>query len=927
MRKSRVFQNYHRHTHYTNPKVSDSIARNEDYAKRAAELGHGIISSCEHGYQGRYIECHELAEKHGLKFLFGAEAYWVNDRKEADRTNCHIFLGARNEKGRQAINDALSEANISGFHYQARLDRELILSLPPQDVIVTSACIAFWKYNDVDSFVEQLHDHFRGNFFLEVQYHNTESQRTLNQRILQLHNALKIPIIMGCDSHYIHPEDGIERDDFLVSKGMVYDDEEGWYLDYPNGDEAYRRFAEQCVLSHQEIIDAMDNTNVFLDVEKYDNPCFNTEIKMPTLHPDWSQKQRDAEYRRLVMQGFDAYRPQILDDQVQHYLDETNREMDIVAETKMSDYFIDNYHIIRRGKELGGHLTMSGRGSGPSFFTNMLLGFTDIDRISAKVKMYPERFMSATRILQTKNLPDIDFNVADAAPFAQAQKDVLGDDHAYPMIAYGTMKKSSAWKMFAKSQGINFEIANEVSNQIKRYEMALNRAEEDEKGDIDPLDFIDLEFHEIFKRSEVYQGIITSWSIAPCSYLLYQGSIRKEIGLVRIKDNLCCLMDGKWAEVYHFLKNDLLTVKVVDLIYRAYAQLGREPDSVNELLQLCPPDDPAWDVYKKGCTLGINQCEQPGTSSRVGKFNPKNISEICAFVAAIRPGFKSMYKIFESREPFQYGIKAFDNLLATPEMPSSFCLYQEQQMNALNFSGLDMSECYTAIKNIAKKRVEKVLAYKTVFLNGFKQAIVEQDGLPPDVADEKAHMVWQIIEDSSRYSFNASHSYCVAIDSLYGAYLKAHHPLEFYSAFMQIQEKKGDKDKLTAARVEAEEYFKIHFQPYRFGQDNRDITVDREHFAINNSLSAIKGFGKAVGETIYEVGQRPHETFMELLMDLDAHGLKSSKVEPLIKIDYFAQYGNSAELLRMNGLFEFSSAAWQKASGRTSLAKARCGIL
>ena len=210
MRKSRVFQNYHRHTHYTNPKVSDSIARNEDYAKRAAELGHGIISSCEHGYQGRYIECHELAEKHGLKFLFGAEAYWVNDRKEADRTNCHIFLGARNEKGRQAINDALSEANISGFHYQARLDRELILSLPPQDVIVTSACIAFWKYNDVDSFVEQLHDHFRGNFFLEVQYHNTESQRTLNQRILQLHNALKIPIIMGCDRP-LYPPGGRHR--------------------------------------------------------------------------------------------------------------------------------------------------------------------------------------------------------------------------------------------------------------------------------------------------------------------------------------------------------------------------------------------------------------------------------------------------------------------------------------------------------------------------------------------------------------------------------------------------------------------------------------------------------------------------------------------------------------------------------------------
>lgn len=406
MRTSRTFQNYHRHTHYTNPKISDSIAKNEDYAKRAVELGHGIISSCEHGYQGRYIECHKLAQEHNLKFLFATEAYWVNDRHEQDRSNCHIFLGARNENGRQAINDVLSEANISGFHYQARLDRELILSLPPQDVIITSACIAFWKYDNVDSFVEKLRDHFGKNFFLEVQYHNTESQRLLNQRILRLHNELKIPIIMGCDSHYINAEDGVEREDFIISKGITYADEEGWYLDYPNGEEAYRRFAAQCVLSHQEIVDAMDNTNVFLEVEPYDNPCFNTEIKMPTLYPDWTQRQRDTEYRRLVMQGFEAYRPQIPEDQVQHYLDETRREMDIVTETKMSDYFIDNYHIIRRGKELGGHLTMSGRGSAVSFATNMFLGFTEVDRIAAKVKMYPERFMSATRILQSKSLPD-----------------------------------------------------------------------------------------------------------------------------------------------------------------------------------------------------------------------------------------------------------------------------------------------------------------------------------------------------------------------------------------------------------------------------------------------------------------------------------------------------------------------------------------
>lgn len=552
----RQYQNYHKHSYFTNTRVSDSIVSYADYGDRAVELGQQILSSCEHGYQGRYIETFEEANKRNLKFLFAAEAYWVNDRKEADGTNCHIILAAKNENGRQAINGALSEANISGFYRQARLDRELILSLPPDDVWVTSACVAFWKYDDVDSFVEQLHNHFGKNFFLEVQYHNTEKQRELNQRILKLHDELKIPLIMGCDSHYIYPNGDQGRTDFLASKGMVYDDEAGWYLDYPDADTAYDRFASQCVLSHSQIIDAMDNTNVFLDVETYDSPIFNDEIKMPTIYPDKDQEFKNEAYRKLVWQGWDEYKSQIPEEKWPEYEKEIELETKIVTDTSMSDYFIDNYYIIKRGRELGGHLTMSGRGSAVSFFTNKLLGFTEVDRVAAKVKMYPERFMSVARILESGSLPDVDQNVADPAPFAQAQQEVLGENHAYPMIAYGTMKKSSAWKMYAKSQDVEFHLANAVSDQIRKYENAVKHADEDDKDDIDIMDYIEPRFRDIYRQSEIYQGIITSWSIAPCAYLLYQGDIPREIGLVRVKDHLCCLMDGHWAEIYHFLKND-----------------------------------------------------------------------------------------------------------------------------------------------------------------------------------------------------------------------------------------------------------------------------------------------------------------------------------------------------------------------------------
>ena len=118
----RIFQNYHKHSMYTNVRISDSAVTPEAYALRAKELGHTIVSSCEHGWQGNYFETIEIAKKYGLKPLIGAEVYWVKDRFEKDRSNCHMFIGAKNERGRQALNDVLSEANLTGFYGQPRLD-------------------------------------------------------------------------------------------------------------------------------------------------------------------------------------------------------------------------------------------------------------------------------------------------------------------------------------------------------------------------------------------------------------------------------------------------------------------------------------------------------------------------------------------------------------------------------------------------------------------------------------------------------------------------------------------------------------------------------------------------------------------------------------------------------------------------------------
>lgn len=899
----KIFQNYHRHSFYTNIKIPDSATYNEDYAKRAVELGHSIISSVEHGTQGRYIEAYELAQKYNLKFLFGTEAYWVKDRKESDRTNAHICLLAKNENGRQAINDILSEANISGYYYQPRIDYELIFSLPKDDVWATSACLAFWKYGkETEEFVKKLHDYFGKNFYLEVQNHNTPEQAKLNQEILNIANNHHIPIIYGCDSHFISNDREWERDEFIKSKGIIYEDEKGWYMDYSDGETAYNRFTKQGILTKAQIEEAMDNTNIFLDVATYDNPIFNKEVKMPTLYPNLSQEERNKLYDNLVWSQWDKEKIKIPVELHKLYEEEIKKEIETVHITNHADYFLSDYEMVKRAIEKGGLITDTGRGSGVSFYTNKLLGFTKVDRIASPVKMYPERFMSATRILEAKTLADLDLNLANPSVFIEAQKEIFGDEHTYPMIAYGTMKVKSAWKMYARAKNISFDLANEVSEQIEKYENALKHKEEDD-DEIDVYEYVDEKYHDILRESESYLGIVDNVKIHPCGHLIYQGNIRKDIGLVKTKSGkkefLCTIMDGKWAEEYKFLKNDLLKVSVVEIIKKVYKRIGVEPHDVNELIELSKDNEKIWNIYDKGYTIGINQVEQNGTKHRMMQYKARNISEVCAFVAAIRPGFKSMYKTFANRERFNYGIPTFDKLIQTDEMPDSFLLYQEQAMTALNFAGIPMSECYEVIKNIAKKRVEKVLKYKETFLQGFSKALIEKENKTEEEAQEISEKIWQIMSDSSRYSFNASHSFCVSSDSLYGAYLKSHYPLQFYEVFLNILDAKGnEKERMNNAMIEAKEAFNIKFLPFKFGQDNRQFTLDETTNTISRTLSSVKGFGESVANILYELRDNQYNSFVDLLIDLEENtALGDAKVIDLIKLNYFSQFGHNKKLL------------------------------
>jgi len=399
-----MWENLHKHSKDSNVFTPDSVISAEDIAKRAVELGQKCLSTVEHGYAGNVFNYKSVADNYGLKLVFGVEFYYVNNRFEKDRTNSHLLILAKTNKGKKILTKYISIANMTGFYGKPRIDREMLFALDPEDVLVTSTCIAspYNLYKD-ECFIVDCWEHFGDSFYLEIHDNVHPKQIEYNQRLLGLHEKYGIPFIFATDTHYIKEEDAIFRDLFLKGKGMFYDDEEGFILDYPDTKTIFERFERQGVFTPEQVKDALENTCI---VHDFEDIVINKDIKMPTLYPNESHEEKMSRLKSIINNEWLEDRKHIPKERHKEYLEAIKFEMSIIENTKMEDYFLLNYYIIKRAKELGGVLTRTGRGSAPSFYLNKLLGFTEVDRLDAPVTLFPTRFMSESRILETKSLPD-----------------------------------------------------------------------------------------------------------------------------------------------------------------------------------------------------------------------------------------------------------------------------------------------------------------------------------------------------------------------------------------------------------------------------------------------------------------------------------------------------------------------------------------
>ena len=866
--------NYHKHDHTSNIFTPDVNVKPIDYVNRILELGYDTYFTTNHGFGGDVFDSRDVCDQNNIHCKFGIEGYIVPNPLEKDARNYHIILIPKTNKARKKLNLASSHANTEGFYYKPRFFvSDLLNNFNDDDLYITTACVAGIIRDDdsTNQIFYPLYEKYGKNLMLEVQNHNADIQKAINEKALKLHKELGLPLICANDSHYIYPNQAKERLELLKGKGINYSDEDTFILDYPDYETFAQRFKEQGLLTDKQISDGIEQTLIFEECEDID---INKEIKMPTIYPELSEDEKIKLLKEEVNQGWKQVikTDHIAKEQRPIYISEMRKEMKVIEECEeagipMADYFLLNKKIFDTAiNKYHGVLTRGGRGSAGGELLNKMLGITQIDRLKINLPIYSERFISTSRVIENRSLADIDINVADQEPFIKAMKDVLGEYQCYPMLAYGTMKEAEAFRNVCRSHGLEFSEFNEVGKNLDQY-----------RNDPYWKPYID--------EAQIYISTIISCSVHPCSFLLMNEDIREELGIVKIGDAYCAPISSYEADVWKYLKDDILKVVVWDIIDKAFKAINQPIISVQELLSKL--DEQTWQLFDKGYTATLNQCDGDWASAMVTQYKPRTLEELAMFTGAIRPNFASFRDNFINRIPQSTGAKELDEVLS---QTGGQIIMQECLMKYFEWLDISPAISINLIKRISKKKI-KPEDFKNLETQ-LRKTWIKKIG-----NDDAFDKTWSALQDQMAYGYCSAHATSVALDCLYCAYLKAHYPLEYYTVVLNIY--KDDVEK-TNRLCEEMTHFGIKLANAKFRYTSGDYGFDKETNTIYKSVTAIKNIGSETGDKLYALKDNHYPTFIDLLKDIDANKYCNSReLDILIRIDYFSEFGNPNQLLEI----------------------------
>lgn len=447
------FCDLHRHSAYS---LLDGAIPLKTLVKRT-EYGGALT---DHGNMFATLSYYKLMKAMNKKPIVGFEAYCetINGKKESN----HLILLAKNEVGfknlvkltSDSYNNVYKKPHVS----YAELEKH------KEGVICTSACLGgeipqLLKHQDYEGakkVAQKFKDMFGEDFYIEIQRHNFEEEKMVEQPLIDLAKELGIKLITTTDSHYVDKEDAYAHEIVLCLQTQKTIDEphmkfsgEGYYLH--DSDEMFERFKglEEAVENTLEIEDKC-NLEITLD-----------KLYMPKFAIPAPFKSDEAYFEYLCRQGYEERfkgTPQY-DDPV--YRERFEYELAMIKDMKFPGYFLIVWDYINFART-NGIAVGPGRGSCVGSLVSYCLKISDLDPIPYGLLF--QRFLNPERV----SMPDIDTDFDDERrpEVIEYAKQKYGADCVSRIITFGSMASRMVVRDVSRVLGVSVDKADKLAKAI-----------------------------------------------------------------------------------------------------------------------------------------------------------------------------------------------------------------------------------------------------------------------------------------------------------------------------------------------------------------------------------------------------------------------------------------------------------------------------
>ena len=879
--KARNFTHLHLHTEYS---LLDGACRIEGLMQRVKALGQTAVAITDHGVMYGCVDFYKAAKKAGVKPIIGCEVY-VATRTRFDKVNRidgsnHLVLLCKNETGYKNLIKMVSVGFTEGFYNKPRVDHELLEEYH-EGLICLSACLAgeipqallagdYEKAKNLARYYEDLFG--KGNYYIEIQDHGLDEQRTVLPLLVRLSRETGIPLVATNDAHYLEKEDSrMQHILICIQTNKTVNDDD--VLEFGT-DEFYVKSTDEMYELFSAWPEACENTNRIAEMCSFDFEFGVTKLPYFVAPDGMDNKEYFVKLcRDGLLRRYGADVPEDIRARLDY-------EISIIDRMGYINYYLIVFDFINYAKSQGIPVG-PGRGSGAGSLAAYCVGITNIDPI--KYNLLFERFLNPERV----SMPDFDIDFC-----YERRQEVIdyvirkyGADHVAQIVTFGTMAARAAIRDVGRVLDMPYGTVDGIAKLVPMEpKMTLTRAlsisrELKARYDADP------QVKELIDMSLKLEGMPRHASTHAAGVVITREAADEYVPLATNDGNPVTQFTMTTIEELGLLKMDFLGLRTLTVIDDAEKMIRKREPGFS--MDAVPYDDQrVYAMLNAGETEGVFQMESGGMTQAVMGLQSKSLEDIIAIISLYRPGpMESIPTYIANRHNpgnVKYKTPQLEHIL---DVTNGCIVYQEQVMQICReLAGFSYGQADLVRRAMSKKKHDVMEKERQHFVHGNTEPGHECAGCVANgISETVANAIFDDMSSFASYAFNKAHAAAYAVVAYQTAYLKRHYPREFMAALLtSVLDNTGKVIEYTAEC----QRMGIRVLPPDINASDAGFTVEGKD--IRFGLLALKNVGRnLIATVVRERSGTPYRSLYDFCKRLHGTEINRRAVESMIKSGAF----------------------------------------